>query len=134
MLCLNSGNGFCLPARVNRTARPLLMTPAHHRNIMQLYLLIAPGSVLQFFLSGLLAVHGGEMFPWGTLVINITGSFAIGLFSTLTGPDGRRFVGAEGRPLFMAGICGGYTASSSFSLQTPSLTATAPNPESFAKP
>jgi CrcB protein len=92
---------------------------------MMLYLLIALGgalgSVARFALSGFIAQHFGETFPWGTLVINVTGSFAIGFFSTLTGPDGRWFVSGEGRTFFMIGICGGYTTFSSFSLQTLTL-------------
>ena len=72
-------------------------------------------------LSRVVAEHIGETFPWGTLVINVTGSFAIGFFNTLTGPDGRWFVSSEGRMFFMTGICGGYTTYSSFSLQTLNL-------------
>jgi CrcB protein len=89
---------------------------------MSLYLWIAIGSALggvsRFALSGFIANHFGGGFPWGTLIVNITGSFAIGFFYTLTGPDGRWSVGPQGRDFFMIGICGGYTTFSSFSLQT----------------
>jgi len=92
---------------------------------MALTIWIAIGSALggtaRFVLSRVVAEHIGETFPWGTLVINVTGSFAIGFFNTLTGPDGRWFVSSEGRMFFMTGICGGYTTYSSFSLQTLNL-------------
>jgi CrcB protein len=82
----------------------------------------AIGSVARFWLSGVVARHFGETFPWGTLLINVTGSFAIGFFATLTGPDGRWLAPAWFRqPFFMTGICGGYTTFSSFSLQTLNL-------------
>lgn len=89
------------------------------------YLLVALGSALggtaRYWLSGLIAQATGGAFPWGTLVINVTGSFVIGLFATLTGPDGRLFVPGEWRQFFMVGVCGGYTTFSSFSLQTLTL-------------
>lgn len=92
---------------------------------MILYLLIALGgalgSVARFWLSGVVANLFGETFPWGTLLINVTGSFVIGFFFTLTGPDGRLFVSGNTRQFFMTGICGGYTTFSSFSLQTLNL-------------
>jgi CrcB protein len=92
---------------------------------MSLYLLIAIGSALggvaRFALSGYVAHHFGETFPWGTLIINVTGSFAIGFFFTLTSPEGRWVVSSEGRQFFMTGICGGYTTFSSFSIQTLNL-------------
>ena len=81
----------------------------------------ALGSVGRFWLSGLVASRFGETFPWGTLVINVTGSVAIGFFATLTGADGRIFAPASVRTFFMIGICGGYTTFSSFSLQTLNL-------------
>jgi CrcB protein len=56
-----------------------------------------------------------------TLVINVTGSFVIGFFGALTGPDGRVFVGSTARQFVMVGMCGGYTTFSSFSLQTLNL-------------
>ena len=63
----------------------------------------------------------GETFPWGTLFVNVTGSFLIGFFATLTGPDGRIFAGTTTRQFFMLGIFGGFTTFSSFSLQTLNL-------------
>jgi CrcB protein len=79
------------------------------------------GSVARWAFSGVIARTVGETFPWGTLVVNITGSFVIGLFFTLTEPGGRWLVRASFREFFMLGICGGYTTFSSFSLQTLSL-------------
>jgi CrcB protein len=81
----------------------------------------ALGSVSRFWLSGLVARHFGETFPWGTLVINVTGSFIIGVFASLTGTEGRWLVSPAFRIFFMVGICGGYTTFSSFSLQTLNL-------------
>ena len=81
----------------------------------------AIGGVARFALSGLVAESIGEVFPWGTLVVNVTGSFVIGFFATLTGLDGRYLVGTAARQFVMVGICGGYTTFSSFSLQTLNL-------------
>jgi CrcB protein len=81
----------------------------------------ALGGVARFWVSGLFARWFGETFPWGTMIVNITGSLAIGFFATCTGPDGRWLVGAQGRIFFMIGLCGGYTTFSSFSLQTLNL-------------
>jgi CrcB protein len=60
----------------------------------------------------------GDAFPWGTIAINVVGSFIIGGFATLTGTDGRLLVRSETRAFVMTGFCGGYTTFSSFSLQT----------------
>lgn len=78
----------------------------------------ALGSVARFWCSGCVARLFGETFPWGTLLVNISGSFLIGLFAALAEPGGRRFIGPTGRQFLMYGICGGYTTFSSFSLQT----------------
>jgi CrcB protein len=81
----------------------------------------ALGSVSRFWLNGLVSARIGETFPWGTLLINVTGSFLIGFFSTLTGPEGRWLAPVGLRQFFMIGVCGGYTTFSSFSLQTLTL-------------
>ena len=76
----------------------------------------ALGSVGRFWLNGLVTTRTGEGFPWGTLLINVLGSFAIGIFATLpaTQDTAKKFL--------MAGICGGFTTFSAFSLQTLELT------------
>jgi CrcB protein len=84
----------------------------------------AAGSILRFWLGGLIAgTRFGAVFPLNTLVINITGSFAIGIFAAMTSPESR--FNPHWRPLavqlLMYGLCGGYTTFSSFSLQTLNL-------------
>jgi fluoride exporter len=89
------------------------------------YLWVALGSALggtaRYWLSGLVAQRFGETFPWGTVFVNVTGSFVISFFAALTGPDGRLFVPSDARTFVMVGVCGGYTTFSSFSLQTLNL-------------
>ena len=81
----------------------------------------AIGSVARYGCSSLIAGWIGETFPWGTLLVNVSGSFVIGFFATLTGPDGRVLVAGDVRQFVTVGICGGYTTFSSFSLQTLNL-------------
>lgn len=81
----------------------------------------AIGSVARFWCSGAVAAAFGQTFPWGTLVVNVAGSFIIGFVGTLTGPEGRLLVPADARSFIMVGVCGGFTTFSSFSLQTLSL-------------
>lgn len=91
----------------------------------QLYLLImaggAAGSGARYFCSGLVADLAGPAFPWGTIAVNVAGSFLIGFFNTVSGPDGRLFVSTETRQFVMLGVLGGFTTFSSFSLQTLNL-------------
>jgi CrcB protein len=86
------------------------------------YLVIAIGSALgglaRYGCSLLAAALWGALFPWGTIIINLVGSFVIGGFATLTGPDGRVYVSPLGRQFVMVGLCGGYTTFSAFSLET----------------
>ena len=55
---------------------------------MRLALLVALGSglggIMRYWCSGLVASRVGETFPWGTLVVNVFGSFLIGLIAGLT--------------------------------------------------
>jgi CrcB protein len=86
---------------------------------MRLYLLLALGGALGTVARYFLGTHVGvgQEFPWATLLINVSGSFAIGLAATLVA-EGRWFASTEGRLFFMTGICGGFTTFSAFSLQT----------------
>ena len=76
------------------------------------------GSVARAWVTNVMVRFAGAEFPWGTILINITGSFLIGLFGALTASDGRFQLPADIRTFAMVGICGGYTTFSSFSLQT----------------
>ncbi|MGA8382191.1 MAG: fluoride efflux transporter CrcB [Stellaceae bacterium] len=81
----------------------------------------AIGGMARYGLSGAIANRIGATFPWGTLIVNVTGCFVIGIFNTLTGPDGVLLVPANARLFVMVGICGGYTTFSSFSLESLNL-------------
>jgi fluoride exporter len=101
------------------------MGPGTFGNTAILYCWIAFGSALggvaRYACSGIAARLFGETFPWGTLIVNFTGSLIIGFFATLTGPDGRIFAGSTARQFVMFGLLGGFTTFSSFSLQTLAL-------------
>jgi len=86
------------------------------------YLWVALGSALGGMARygvGLAAARlWGLAFPWGTILINVAGSFVISFFGTLTLPSGPLPANAALRIFVMVGICGGFTTFSSFSLQT----------------
>ncbi len=84
------------------------------------------GSVSRFWLNGFISAKFGEAaqtFPLGTLIVNVSGSFLIGILAALAVPEGR--MDSQSRAFatqfLMIGICGGYTTFSSFSLQTLNL-------------
>ena len=78
----------------------------------------ALGSVARYWMANAVAVLTGPRFPWGTIMINVLGSFLIGLVAYLTTPVGRVPISFDIRAFILVGICGGYTTFSSFSLQT----------------
>lgn len=76
------------------------------------------GSTLRYAVS-VLSLHGGvTTFPWATLAANVVGSTLIGLFATLTAPDGRVLASSTTRAFVMVGFCGGLTTFSVFSIET----------------
>ena len=77
----------------------------------------ALGSTARYWFALWLLPHSRSL-PWGTILINIVGSFAIGFFGTFTLAHGRYPVAEPARLFFMVGVCGGFTTFSSFSLQT----------------
>jgi len=84
----------------------------------------ALGTLARFWLANAMAMWTGAEFPWGTLLINVTGSFVISFFGVLTGTSPRFAVPYEARVFVTVGLCGGYTTFSSFSLQTVELVRT----------
>ena len=83
----------------------------------------ALGSVSRFWLNGIVSSRFGETFPWGTMLINVSGSFIIGVIGALGVPEGRLDSSSRAfaTQFLMIGICGGFTTFSSFSLQTLNL-------------
>ena len=77
----------------------------------------ALGALARYVFAAFALPISGQL-PWGTIIINIVGSFVIGFFGTLTLAHGRYPASDNLRLFVMVGICGGFTTFSSFSLQT----------------
>ncbi len=80
----------------------------------------AVGSGLRYGISAGLERMLGAVFPWGTMMVNVTGSFAIAAVMTLLGPSGP-VLAPELRAFLTMGVLGGFTTFSSFSWQTMAL-------------
>jgi CrcB protein len=78
----------------------------------------AIGSVGRFWLTTVMTALTGPRLPWGTLLINVLGSFVIGLVGGLTLTPDRVGIHPDVRIFLMTGVCGGFTTFSAFSLQT----------------
>jgi fluoride exporter len=78
----------------------------------------ALGSLARFWLAAAMTMLTGPRFPWGTLLINILGSFIIGLVAAVTMVPARLPMHPDVRVFLMVGVCGGFTTFSAFSLQT----------------
>ncbi|MBR1090073.1 fluoride efflux transporter CrcB [Bradyrhizobium manausense] len=85
---------------------------------IQFILAVAAGGALGAVIRYLVAIGAGRAFgidfPWGTLIINVTGSFLIGVFAALFAT--RWNLPQAVRIFLTVGICGGYTTFSTFSL------------------
>jgi fluoride exporter len=85
----------------------------------------ALGSMARYGIGGFVSEKfaSGSSFPWGTLVVNVTGSFVIGFLGAVTAAEGKMTPQSRvfATQLLITGVCGGYTTFSSFSLQTLNL-------------
>jgi len=79
----------------------------------------AVGGVSRYYLSTAVQHRMGSAFPWGTLLINVTGSILLGFIMryALATPG----VSVELRVLLTTGFCGGYTTFSTYSYETATL-------------
>ena len=78
----------------------------------------ALGSLARFWIAAVMTMLTGPRFPWGTLLINVLGSFIIGLVAGLTAMPQRVGMHPDVRAFLMVGVCGGFTTFSAFSLQS----------------
>lgn len=77
------------------------------------------GSVARYLVSGFIQDRTGEIFPFGTLVVNVIGCFVIGALSELA--EARAFLSPETRALMVVGVLGGFTTFSAFGNETVNL-------------
>ena len=91
------------------------------RDVLVIALGAAAGANARYWLSNWFVVRFGPAFPWGTLFINVSGAFLIGIFGGMA-EDHASLMAAPDPWLFaVTGFLGCYTTVSSFSLQTLSL-------------
>ena len=90
---------------------------------MKLYLIVALGSgiggFLRYVISDLVYKYTSSLFPYGTLTVNIIGSFLLGFI--LFYLDALKLISSEMRLFLTVGLCGGLTTFSTFSYETVKL-------------
>src|ERR1700738_3562263 len=90
---------------LSHSRRPTWWQPI--RDTAGSYVSVALGSVVggvaRYLVSVLFASQLGDGFPWSTLFVNVTGSFIIGFYAALTGPDGRLLASPRQRQLGVVG-------------------------------
>jgi fluoride exporter len=74
------------------------------------------GTLLRYWLSGFVARHYGETFPWGTMAVNLIGCMVTGAVFYLT--EERFLLSPTLRTVILIGLLGGFTTFSSYGLQT----------------
>jgi CrcB protein len=77
------------------------------------------GSILRYWLAGVVQQSVDSEFPIGTLAVNLIGSFVIGV--VISASVERGLLSAEARLLLATGFCGGFTTMSTFSYETLAL-------------
>lgn len=74
------------------------------------------GTLVRYWLSGVVARQYGETFPWGTMAVNLIGCLAAGAIFYLT--EERFVLNPTLRTVILIGLLGGFTTFSSYGLQT----------------
>jgi fluoride exporter len=74
------------------------------------------GAIARYLLGGWVAARAGAVFPWGTFVINVTGSFILGFF--LAFAQDRPWLYPQARLMFAVGFVGAYTTFSTYSYES----------------
>jgi len=77
------------------------------------------GTLVRYWLSGVVARQYGETFPWGTMAVNLIGCFLAGAIFYLS--EERFLLSPTLRTIILIGFLGGFTTFSSYGLQTFSL-------------
>ena len=86
------------------------------RNFLAISSAAIVGANLRYLLSRIAARHFGPVFPYGTLFINIVGSFIVGFFIIWT--TERVLIDPRWRLLVVIGFCGSFTTFSSYAFET----------------